>query len=225
MPMKGSGQAAAWQEIDEFDGGTGWIAYPDERLQRASHALVGEDGRYLVDPVAFDGIGEFLDERGGVAGIVVLLNRHKRDAAELANRFEVPVYLPEFMNGVARELDAPTEPLRRELPGTEYGVHTVVDNPFWKEAALYGEDSDTLVVPEALGTSSFFRTGDERLGVHPGLRLFPPRKLARLSPERVLVGHGPGILDDASEALRDAVSGSRRRAPQYYAGLAREFLG
>ena len=105
--MKGSGQAAAWQEIDEFDGGTGWIAYPDERLQRASHALVSGDGRYLVDPVAFDGIGKFLDERGGVAGIVVLLNRHKRDAAELANRFEVPVYLPEFMNGVARELDAP----------------------------------------------------------------------------------------------------------------------
>ena len=222
--MKGSGQAPAWQEIDEFEGGTGWIAYPEETMQRASHVLEGEDGLYLVDPVAFDDIGDFLAERGEVAGIVVLLNRHKRDAAELANRFEVPVYVPEFMDGVRGELDAPTELVRRDLPGTEYGVHTVIDNAVWKEAALFGEDSATLVVPEAVGTSSYFRTGGERLGVHPALRLKPPKKLGRLDPERILVGHGPGVFENANAALGDALSGARRRTLSLYAGNVTEFL-
>ena len=224
MPTKGSGQATAWQEIDEWEGGVGWIAYPDEDLQRASHALRGEDGLYLVDPVSFPDIEEFLAERGEVAGVVLLLDRHKRDAAALANRFEVPVYVPDIMSDVIRTLDAPVEPIHGELPGTEYGVHTLHDNPFWKEVALYGEASKTLVVPESVGTVEFFRTGNERLGVHPGYRLKPPKKLLRLSPERVLVGHGAGIHEDAAAALEDALSNSQRRAPQYYVGLAKTML-
>jgi len=224
MSTNGTGQTGAWKEIDEWDGGTGWIADPNDDLQMASHALHGEDGLYLVDPVSFDGIEEFLAERGEVAGVVILLDRHKRDVAELANRFEVPVYLPEFMDDVRRDLDAPVEPIGRTLPGTEYTVSTVIDNFLWKEAALYGEESGTLVVPESVGTSEFFRTSDERLGVHPGLRLNPPKKLARFKPERVLVGHGEGVFEDAAGALEYALSGSRKRAPRYYAGLARSFL-
>jgi hypothetical protein len=224
MSTKGTGRATDWTEIDEWAGGTGWMAYPDEDLQRASHALAGEDGLYLVDPVTFDGIEDFLADHGEVAGIVVLLNRHKRDAAELANRFEVPAYVPEFMDDVRRDLDAPVEPIGRELPGTEYAVRTVIDNFLWKEAALYGEETETLVVPESVGTSEFFRTSDERLGVHPGLRLNPPKKIARFRPERVLVGHGEGVFEDAAAALEDALSNARKRAPRYYAGLARSFL-
>jgi len=224
MSTNGTDQSATWTEIDEWVGGTGWMAYPDENLQRASHALDGEDGLYLVDPVTFDGIEEFLSGHGEVAGIVVLLNRHKRDAADLANRFEVPAYVPAFMDDVRRDLAAPVEPIDGELPGTEYAVSTVIDNFLWKEAALYGQDSGTLVVPETVGTGEFFRTSDERLGVHPGLRLNPPKKLARFRPERVLVGHGEGVFEDAAAALDDALSGSRKRAPRYYAGLARSFL-
>jgi len=224
MSTDGTGQSSTWKEIDEWEGGTGWMADPDDDLQMASHALDGEDGLYLVDPVTFDGIEEFLAERGEVAGIVLLLDRHKRDAAELANRFEVPVYVPAFMDDVRRELDAPVEPLGRQLPGTEYTVRTVIDNFLWKEAALCGEESRTLVVPESVGTSEFFRTSDERIGVHPGLRLNPPKKLARFRPERVLVGHGEGVFEDAAQALDYALSGSRKRAPRYYAGLARSFL-
>ncbi|PSP59985.1 hypothetical protein BRC73_04575, partial [Halobacteriales archaeon QH_7_66_37] len=55
-----------------------------------------------------------------------------------------------------------------------------------------------------------------RLGVHPALRLKPPSKLKRLSPERLLVGHGEGIHDGATEALQDAIDGARGRTPALY---------
>lgn len=224
MSLKGSGAATEWQEIDEWAGGTGWVAYPDEAMERASHALDGEDGVWLVDPVDFEGVDDVLADRGEVAGVVVLLNRHKRDAARLARRHDVSVHVPEFMDDVIRDIDAPVEPVRTDLAGTEYGVHTVVDNAVWKEAMLYGEVTDTLVVAEAVGTTSYFRTDDERLGVHPALRLKPPRRLRRLDPERVLVGHGPGVFEDATAALEGALTGARRRTPRLYAKNLREFL-
>lgn len=224
MSTKGSGAADDWVEIDDWDGGAGWLAYPEEDLQRASHVLDGEDGQVLVDPVDFADLDEFLAGRGPVAGVVTLLDRHKRDAAAIARRHDVPVYVPEFMDDVERSLDARVERIRRDLPGTEYGVHTVIDNMFWKEAMLYGDDTDTMVVAEFVGTIPFFTTSDERLGVHPALRLNPPRKFGRLEPERLLVGHGRGVFDDATEALRDALSGARRRSPRLYAQTVRELL-
>lgn len=225
MPMKRSGPATAWQEIDEWEGGTGWIAYPDEDMQRASHVLDGEDGLYLIDPVSFEGIEEFLADRGEVAGVVLLLDRHKRDAAELANRFRVPVHVPEFMADVERELDAPVETFGDELPGTGYDVHTLMDNSFWKEAVLWDEDTATLLVPEAVGTASFFLAGGERLGVSPVLRMTPPKRLRGFDPERILVGHGPGVHEEAAAALDDAISGARRRSPQAFANVVKGFLG
>jgi hypothetical protein len=224
MPTKGSGPATAWQAIDEWEGGIGWIAYPDEDMQRTSHALKGEDGLYLVDPVSFPDIEEFLADHGEVAGVVLLLDRHKRDAAELATRFRVPVYVPEFMAGVERELDAPVETIGDELPGTNYTVHEIMNNPFWKEAVLWDADTGTLLVPEAVGTASFFATSAERLGVSPALRMTPPKRLRRFAPERVLVGHGPGVMEDAGPALEDAISGARRRSPQAFASIVRGFL-
>ncbi|PSP27909.1 hypothetical protein BRC65_03705, partial [Halobacteriales archaeon QH_2_65_14] len=58
--------------------------------------------------------------------------------------------------------------------------------------------------------------GTTRLGVHPVLRLFPPSKLTRLDPDRLLVGHGAGIHNDASGALEAAIDGARRRMPALY---------
>jgi hypothetical protein len=224
MTMKASGPAAEWREIDRWDHGVGWLAHPEEEMQRASHALEADGEVWVVDPVDAVGIDELFAEFGDVAGVVLLLDRHTRDADEIANRHGVSVHVPRWMSGVAEEVDAPVEPLHAQLGDTEYGVHQVVDLPFWQEAALYGEETGTLVVPEALGTAGFFLSGTERLGVHPMLRLFPPKKLGRLSPERILVGHGEGVLDDATDALVDALGGSRSRAPSLYAKTAREFL-
>mgnify|MGYP000188682608 FL=1 len=224
MPMKGSGPARM-REIDRYDGGIGWIAHPDERMQRASHAVVGENGDvWVLDPIDADGVDELLSEYGDVAGVVTLLDRHKRDAAAIARRHDVSVYVPEWMDGVASELDAPTERVHVDLGDSGFGVHKLIDNPFWQEAALYGEHDDTLVVPEALGTVEYFTAGDATLGVHPALRLKPPRTLRRFTPERLLVGHGEGVLENAAGPISDALDRSRRSAPRLYAQTARSML-
>jgi hypothetical protein len=210
-----------WRVIDEWDSGAGWIACPDETMQRASHVLDGPEGQWLLDPVDCDGLDQWLADRGSVRGVALLLDRHTRDAATIARRHDVSVHVPEFIDV---DPDAPVETMGHGLPDSAYGVHELVDNRFWEEAALYAEESETLVVPEAVGTASFFRTRAERLGVHPMLRLNPPRTLEQLRPQRVLVGHGTGVFEDAARALADALSGSRRRAPRLYAKTARELL-
>ena len=224
MPMKGSGPAAM-REVDRYDDGFGWIAYPDEDMERTSHAAVGEDGGvWLIDPVDADGLDEKVAELGDVAGVVILLDRHKRDAEAIARRHEVPVYIPEWMDGVANKLDAPVERVRTDLGESGYGMYKLIDNALWQEAVLFSEDNGTLIVPEAVGTAGHFVTDDERLGVHPALRLKPPKRLGRFDPERILTGHGEGIHEDAEAALSDALSGARKRTPRLYAKTAREML-
>lgn len=220
--MKESGPATNWEGIDRFDGGVGWIAYPDETMQRASHALAVDGDVWVVDPVDAEGIDDLLEEYGEVAGVVVLLDRHKRDAASFARRHDVSVWVPAFMDGVAEELDAPIERFRHELADTGYTLHELVDNPLWQEAVLYSDENYVLVVPEAVGTAKYFRTADERLGVHPMLRMFPPTKLGRLGPGRILVGHGHGIHENAEIDLKDALENSRRRTPNLYWKTLRE---
>lgn len=224
MSMKESGSTEL-REIDRRESGVGWIAYPQEAMQRASHAVVGEnDGVWVVDPVDAEGLDELLAEYGTIEGVVLLLDRHKRDADVIARRHEVPVYVPHWMSGVSGELDAPIERVRTDLGESGYGVYKLIDNALWQEAVMFAEHDHTLVVPEAVGTAEYFRTRDRSLGVHPALRLKPPRKLGRFDPERILVGHGEGVLTDAEPALSDALSGARRRAPRLYAKTAREML-
>jgi hypothetical protein len=216
MPMKGSGTAADYRVVDRWDGGVGWIAYPDERMQRASHALATDAGVWVCDPVDVPDLDDLLAEFGEVRGVVVQLDRHLRDAATVANRHDVAVYVPEWFDGVEADLDAPTERLGGRLPDTGYEVRQVVDNRAWQEAALW--DGETLVVPEAVGTVEYFTTGQRRLGIHPALRLKPPRRaLGSFSPGRVLCGHGAGIEEGAATALEEALSWGRRTAPRLYA--------
>jgi hypothetical protein len=219
MPMKGRG-TAEYREIDRWDGGVGWLAYPDEEMQRASHAVVGDDGGvWLFDPVDAEGLDDLVAEYGEVSGVVVGLDRHKRDAAKLARRHDVPVYVADWMTGVADEIDAPVERFGRRLANSGFDAFTVLDKsvPPWQEVGFYQASSGTLVVPEAVGTASYFCAPGERLGVHPMLRPFPPRRaLRRFEPDRILVGHGAGVTDDAATALRDALANSRSNLPGAY---------
>lgn len=232
MPMKGS-DSTELQEIDRRDDGVGWIAHPDERMQRASHALIESDedetgtrdGVWLVDPLDADGLDELLAEFGDVLGVVVLFDRHKRDAAEIAGRHDVPVYRPTWIDSIDEAIDGPVRALGSELGGTGYRVRKRLDLPVWKEATLYRPDDGSLLVPESLGTVDYFCAPGERLGVHPMLRLTPPTDLGGLAVERVLVGHGSAITDDAQQAIRDAISGSRSRAPSLYLSVLRASVG
>lgn len=218
MPMKAAGSTAL-REIDRFDDGVGWIAYPEETMERASHALATEEGVWLIDPVDADGLDDLIAEFGDVAGVTVCLARHKRDAAAIAARHDVAVHIPEWMTGVESKLDVSVKRFGDRLGETDYRTFVVRDSsvPPWQEAGLYNPDNGTLVIPESVGTCSYFVTDTEQLGVHPMLRLFPPKRtLESYAPDRILVGHGDGIHENASRILRDALDGSRGRTPALY---------
>ena len=141
---------------DEFDGGFGWIV--DEFMERCSHALV-EDGRvWVIDPVDGDGVEERIRAAGTPAGVLQLLDRHNRDCAALAARLGV------------RHHVVPQGSLGPFAPSPSRTTDS------WKEVALWWPDRRVLVCADVLGTAPYFRAGDERLGVHPLLRLRPPRR-------------------------------------------------
>ncbi len=207
--------------VDHEDGVT-WIAHPDETMQRASHALDRDGETWLIDPVDVADRDALLEELPPVAGVVLLLDRHTRDADRFAEHADVPVYLPRGMSGVATDLDARIEWFDQTVAG--FDTHSIVRTPVWHETAL--ADDTTLVIPEALGTAGYFLAGEERLGVHPMLRLTPPRgALSGLTPERILVGHGEPVLSGATSALSDALAGSRRRSPRLVESFLREAVG
>ena len=231
MGMKGTGEADL-HEIDRFDRGVGWIAYPEETMERASHALAvpneeSDDADvWVIDPVDAPGLDDLLAEFGEVAGVVCGIDRHKRDCAAVATRHDVAVHVPEWMTGVAEEFDAPVERFGRRLADTGFEAIRIRNSsvPPWQEVGLF--DGETLVVPESLGTAAYFRGDRERLGVHPLLRLTPPREaLSGLNPDRVLVGHGVGVLDDASTAVERALADSRRKAPGLYVRTVKSMIG
>jgi hypothetical protein len=234
MTMKGTG-AASLREIDSFDGGdsaaadanlrgVGWLAYPDELMQRASHAFARDGEVWVVDPVDAQGVDDLLADLGDVAGVLVLLDRHTRDAAAIADRHDVAVHIPGWMTGVANELDGPVERLDPGATVAGFEVHEVVDNLLWQEAALHRPSDGTLYVPEALGTADYFTAGDDRLGVHPMLRFTPPRSLTELDVERLFVGHGAGITDGAGKTVASAIDRARRGAPRVWYEALRDVI-
>jgi hypothetical protein len=233
MPMKGGGRADL-QVIDHDDGGLGWLAYPDETMQRASHALTTPEGIWIIDPVDADGVDDRLAELGAesdgpgeVAGVAVCLDRHKRDAATIASRHGVDVFVPTWMSGVAEEIDAPVSRFSGALGDSGFQSFVIRDSslPPWQEAGLFNPETGTMVIPESVGAASYFLAGDERLGVHPMLRLTPPDGLrSQGRPERVRLGHGAGISGDAAAALETALTSSRANTPSLYAQTLKGFL-
>ncbi|HEX2507634.1 MAG TPA: hypothetical protein VHK23_04865 [Miltoncostaeaceae bacterium] len=189
-----------------LDWGVGWIAAEPAFMQRACHALAHGGGVWLIDPVDGDGLEDRIAPLGQVRGVLQLLDRHGRDAAALARRHDVPLLATPF----ARVAGAPFEPI------------AVLRRRRWSETALWWPERRALVVAEALGTAPYFPAPGARVGVHPALRLTPPRPLAGFDPERLLVGHGPPLLGGGvAAAVRSAIERSRREIPRWLAGLPR----
>lgn len=212
MPAYGKG-GRSLHVVDEFDGGVGWQVHPEETLARTSHAVTTDEGVWLLDPLDAPGLDDLLAEHGDVAGVLVCSSWHARDAGTLAQRHGVPVSVPSWLERVAERVDAPVE-RRLHAPG-DYRFRASTPLPSWQEAMLYHAADGTLYVPESMGTAAQFLVGDERLGVSVFRRLLPPRRaLGAFEPERVLVGHGNGVFENATGELVHALAGARRRAPQ-----------
>ena len=207
------GPPEAAERVAEWDGGVSWIAHPDERGQRASHAIETDEGLWLVDPLDATNLESLLDPLGEVVGVAVLSAWHTRDAGVLARRHDVAVHVPTWMGRVAERVDAPVERYTLD-PTEEFRVRPCLPLPAWQEGFLYHEQSDTLVVPDSLGTVEYWLVGDKRLGVSLLRRPQPPVQLRGLDPERVLVGHGAGVNEHAAAALETALAGARRNLPR-----------
>jgi len=186
--------------------GAGWIAPEPAAMRRASHALSHDGGVWLVDPVDGDGLDELIAPLGEVRGVIQLLDRHNRDCAALALRHGVPHLATPF----DRVAGAPFEPV------------TVVRWSGWRETAMWWPEHRALVVAEALGTSPYYPVPGEALGVHPALRLTPPRALWPYSPRHLLPCHGEPVEgDDLGDRIRAAIDRSRRDIPRWLVGVAR----
>jgi hypothetical protein len=193
-------------EYDDLPFGLSWI---DPRLMRTSHALATEQGVWLVDPVDDPEALERAAALGEPAGVVQLLDRHKRGCAAIAARLGVP------------HLEVPDA-----VPGSPFEVIRVVRRPGWKEAALWWPEQRALVVAEALGTTEHFTLGHGPVGVHALLRLTPPGVLRAHVPDHLLVGHGRGVHGShTAAAIEHALETSRAGAPKAIVRLGALLVG
>ncbi len=186
----------ALETLDEHALGLTWVL--DDPLRRASHALADAGRVWLVDPVDEPEALERAAALGTPQAVLQLLDRHNRDNAAIAARLGVPLLrLPE------------------DVPGAPFAPFGVLRVPGWKEVALWWPARRGLVVAEGVGTNEIYAIGDGPVGVHPMLRLFPPRVLGGYDPEHLLVGHGEPVHGpEASTALKAALARSRRDVPR-----------
>lgn len=187
--------------VDETDFGFGWME--GAKLTRTSHALAAAGKVWVLDPIEGDGVEERIRALGEPAAVVQLLNRHGRDCEAFATRLGVPLHV------------VPTE-----LPGTPFELRPIVRRRWWREVALWWPERSVLVCADVLGTIPFFRAGDDEAGMHPLLRLWPPRSLDDLEPDHLLVGHGEGVHDDPIAFVHALVS-ARARFPRWLVGIPR----
>ncbi|MEZ5075770.1 MAG: hypothetical protein R2691_13235 [Solirubrobacterales bacterium] len=197
--------------FEEHDLGISWLPDPGEVMQRACHAvrLGGSRRVWIIDPVDVAGLDERIESLAagaGIAGVIQLLDRHNRDCVRLAERHGVPLHRLPFA-GIA---------------GSGLESVKLLDTPLWREVAIFSPADRALIVPEAVGTAPYFRAGSEPVGIHPMLRLTPPRRLAAYQPEHLLTGHGTGMHGPGTAAaLSDALAGSRRRIPAALVSIAK----
>lgn len=197
-----------------YDDITTWIAHPDEMIQRASHLVPFGDERYVVEPVDHPQLEEHL-ELADVAGVVVLMDRHSRDSAEIARRLDVPVYAPRTVSSVRQKLDIEVAPLEEVIDTSEVRLIDLYARRFWQEVAVWLPQTSTLIVPEAVGMAPYFIARGEDIGVHPLARLRPPRRALKfLQPDRLFVGHGRPRDDLEMGELDQTLAMARLNVPR-----------
>jgi hypothetical protein len=184
----------------EHEAGLSWVM--DDGMQRASHALLDRGDVWLIDPVDEGETIERVTAMGTPKAVIQLLDRHNRDCEAVAKRLGVPL---KRVPGSLRE--------------TPFEVIEVIKRRRWKEVALHWRERELVVVAEAVGTAPLFALGKGAVGVHPLLRLTPPRVLEGIDPKVLLVGHGAPVLRNAAQGLEDALARSRSDIPRLLLSL------
>jgi hypothetical protein len=186
--------------------GVTWIE--QSRTSRTAHALRSNERVWLIDPFDDQPALQAAASLGRPAGVLQLLDRHNRDCEPIATLLGVPLLrLPN------RASDTPFE------------VVPILSRRGWKEVALWWAQERALIIAEAIGTAPAFALG-RRAGVHPMLRLTPPRsQLSAYRPEMLLVGHGKTIESDGAAALDEALAHSRSDIPQLVIQLPKLLRG
>jgi hypothetical protein len=184
-------------EILTHDLGLSWVM--DDALRRTSHALV-DDGRvWLIDPVDEPSAMAAATALGEPVAVLVLLDRHRRDARAVAERLgitrlKVPAAVP----------DSPFEV-----------IPSGVVIPQWSEVGLWWPERSALVVPEVLGTSPHYTLDSGPVGVHPLLRALPPTEFRHHPAEHLLPGHGAPLHGPQTAGeIEEAYARSRRDLPK-----------
>jgi hypothetical protein len=186
--------------------GLTWIER--QAMARSAHAIQNGNQVWLIDPFDHPDALAAAAELGQPAGVIQLLDRHNRDCQAIADRLGVPLH----------RLPGPGD----AVPFTPIAV---ISNRFWNEVALWWADKRALIVAEAVGTAPAFTLG-RRVGVHPMLRLTPPRRqLSGYAPDILLVGHGKTIESDAAGALQEALEHSRGDTPKLILSLPKLIRG
>ncbi|MEQ9094457.1 MAG: hypothetical protein RLN63_10160, partial [Miltoncostaeaceae bacterium] len=186
--------------------GLAWTAATPAVMRRASCALAHRGQVWLIDPVDGPGLADALAPLGEVAGVVRLLDRHPRDCAALAERHGVPLH-ENPVGGV---------------PGAPFQSIPLVQGRLWREVALWWGEHRLMVVPESVGTAPYFLSPGLPLGIHPFMRLSPPRALLAHRPQTLVVGHGEPVEDGSvADDLHRAVTRARRDIPGWLASLPR----
>lgn len=95
---------------------------------------------------------------GTVAGVLQLLDRHRRDVETLAAHFVVPRYrLPD-----------------EAVPAAPFAIRRLVTWRRWQERVLWWPAHRLLLVPEAVGSAPYYRAPGRPLGVHRCCARFRP---------------------------------------------------
>lgn len=205
MPFRITTPAEEVTVIKRWNGGLTWMAHPEAQMQRASQAVVVDDEVWLVDPLDGGKLDEELTDLGTVAGVVVLGSEHHRHADRLAARHEVPIHVPEWFEEDAKDYDAEVIEFTNELANTGFEAIKLKES-FWQETGLYHPDRRTLVVSDTFMTALF--TGQQgRVELFPPARFDPPHEeVENLAVDRLLVGHGEPVFENAEERIERALA-------------------
>ena len=178
---------------DELDFGFGWID-DGGPVRRTSHALVSE-GRRLARSTRSPGRTPSSAPRARRGrGVLQLLDRHGRDSRRLADD-SAAHHVPD-----------------RRIAGAPFEFLPVAHRCLARGRALVAGAARARLRRRGRHAQLLPRAG-RRLGVHPLLRLRPPRSLRRVYPRHVLTGHGEGVHEDATQALHAALQTARRPSP------------